>query len=318
MSYTSEGLVMTDEQRPKPTLGFIGLGYMGSRIASRLLDHGYPLHVYNRTPRKAEALAERGAQVSGSVEQLARDVDVVLSMLADDAAVGQVLLGADGVVAVASAGTLMVDLSSIHPDTSRRLASAARVRGLAVLDASVSGSTPQAEDGSLIMFVGGEPAVYERSRPLLDVIGSQIFYLGPSGAGATMKLVVNSLLGVGIQALAEAVALGERAGLNRSVLLDVLEQTTVVTPGQKHKLENARVDEYPVQFPLRLMWKDLGNALRLAEQNAVSMPTTAAAFQMLAIEQAKSVEEDFSAVIRTMEQLAGVAAHDDHSTRRSA
>jgi 3-hydroxyisobutyrate dehydrogenase-like beta-hydroxyacid dehydrogenase len=288
-------------------LGFIGLGAMGSRMATRLVEAGHPLSVYNRTPQRAGALAERGARVYDAPADLARAADVVLSMLADDAAVEQVMLGPDGVLAAARPGTTLVDLSSVHPDTSRRIASAARLRDVAVLDAAVSGSTPQAEDGSLVMFVGGERAVYERCRPILDVLATQVFLLGPSGAGATMKLVVNGLLGAGMQALAEALVLGQRAGLEKGVLLDVLEQTSVLAPGHKRKLQNARSESYPVQFALRLMWKDLGNVLRLAQQRAVPMPTTAAAQQACAIEQAKGLEEDFSAVIRTMEELAGLA-----------
>jgi len=123
-----------------------------------------------------------------------------------------------------------------------------------------------------------------------------------------MKLVANSLLGVGIQALAEALVLGERAGLNRTVLLDVLEQTAVVTPGQKHKLENVRSGEYPVEFPLRLMYKDLLNVARMAGQMHVPTPTIAAAQQIFALEQATMREEDFSAIIRTMEDLAGLSS----------
>src|SRR5207302_7643935 len=121
-------------------------------------------------------------------------------------------------------------------------------------------------EGSLVVLVGGERPVYEQSRPMLQVIGSHLFYLGPSGAGATMKLVVNGLLGTGMQALAEALVLGQRAGLERATLLDVLEQTAVLAPGHKRKLQNARANTYPVQFALRLMWKDLGNVLRLAQQ----------------------------------------------------
>jgi 3-hydroxyisobutyrate dehydrogenase-like beta-hydroxyacid dehydrogenase len=289
-------------------LGFVGLGYMGSRIARRLMDAGYPLGVYNRTPLKTRALSERGARVYDSPRELAAAADTVLSMLADDAAIEQVMLGRDGIVAAARSGSTIVDLSSVHPDTSRRLASAARQRHVAVLDASVSGSTPQAEDGSLVMFVGGDRVAYEQSQPVLDVISNHHFYLGPSGSGATMKLVVNSLLGVGMQALAEALVLGQRAGLDRTVLLDVLEQTAVVTPGQKRKLQNVRSGKYPVEFPLRLMFKDLLNVQRLAGQNAVPTPTVAAALEMLAVEQAKGREEDFSAIIRTMEELAGVRA----------
>jgi 3-hydroxyisobutyrate dehydrogenase-like beta-hydroxyacid dehydrogenase len=287
-------------------LGFVGLGYMGGRIARRLMDAGYPLGVYNRSREKTRALGERGARVYDSPRELAADADTVLSMLADDAAVEQVMLGPDGVVSGLRPRSTIIDLSSVHPDTSRRLASAARLQNVAVLDASVSGSTPQAEDGSLVIFVGGERPAFEQCRSVLEVIGSHLFYLGPSGAGATMKLVANGLLGAGMQALAEALVLGQRAGLDRTVLLDVLEQTAVVTPGQKHKLENVRSGEYMVEFPLRLMYKDLLNVERLAGERGVPIPAIAAAQQMFAVEQAKDREEDFSAIIRTMEELAGV------------
>ena len=289
-------------------LGIIGLGAMGSRMAERLLEAGYPLGVYNRSPEKARALVQRGARLYDSAAEVARAADVVLTMLADDTAVEQVMLGPDGVVAASRPGTTLVDLSSVHPDTSRRIATAARLRDVDMLDATVSGSTPQAEDGSLVMFVGGERAVYERYRPLLLVLAGDVFHLGPSGAGSTMKLVVNGLLGTGMQALAEALALGQRAGLEKGTLLDVLDHTSVLAPGVKRKLDNARSDTYPVQFALRLMWKDFGNALRLAEQRAVSMPVTAAAHQAFAIEQARNVEEDVSAVIRTTQELAGLTA----------
>jgi 3-hydroxyisobutyrate dehydrogenase-like beta-hydroxyacid dehydrogenase len=288
-------------------IGFIGVGYMGSRIATRLIESGRPVGVYDRTPAKAQALAEHGARVYDSPTKLARDADNLLTMLADDAAVEEVMLGASGIVAAALPGTTIIDLSSVHPDTSRAVAAAAIRRGVTALDAAVSGSTPQAESGNLVVFVGGDHAAYERCLPIFQVMGQSIFYLGPNGAGATMKLVANALLGAGMQALAEALALGQRGGLDRGVLMDVLEQTTVLTPGQKAKLEYIHNNgEVPVQFPLRLMWKDLGNVLRLAEQRSVPMPVTAAAQQAYAIEQAKRAEEDFSAVIHTMEELAGV------------
>ena len=296
-------------------LGFIGLGSMGSRMATRLVHAGSPLGVYNRTPERTRALTERGARAYASPADLARDADVVLSMLADDTALEQVMLGPGGVVEASRPGGTIIDLSSVHPDTSRRIAHAAALREVAVLDAAVSGSTPQAEDGSLVMFVGGEHAVYERCRPILDVLSNHVFYLGPSGAGATMKLVANGLLGAGMQALAEALALGQRAGLDRATLLDVLEQTSVLAPGHKRKLQNARTDTYPVQFALRLMWKDLGNVLRLAQQQTVSMPVTAAAQQACSIEQATGREEDLSAVIRMMEELVGLApSHTPNSS----
>jgi 3-hydroxyisobutyrate dehydrogenase len=288
------------------TVGFIGLGAMGSRMARRLLDAGYPLNVYNRTRVKATEFSEHGARVWDTPRELARHSDTILVSVSDDAADSEALLGNDGALSGARPGSLILDLSSVLPETSRQIAAGAAERGLAMLDAPVSGSTPQAEAGSLTVFVGGEPGAYARARPLLEHLGSAIFHLGPNGAGSTMKLVVNALLGVGMQALAEAIALGERAGLDRNQLLSTLAQTAVVAPGQKAKLENALADAYPVEFALRLMWKDLGNVLRLAHEQAVPMPATAAAHEAYTVAQAQGTEEDFSAVIRTAEEAAGI------------
>jgi 3-hydroxyisobutyrate dehydrogenase-like beta-hydroxyacid dehydrogenase len=179
-----------------------------------------------------------------------------------------------------------------------------------VLDAPVSGSTVQAEQGQLVIFVGGEADVYQQCRPLLAVLGSKTFYLGPSGSGATMKLCVNTLLGLGIQALAEAIALGTKAGLERARFLDALGETAVVSPSQKAKLANARTDTYPAAFAQRLMFKDFGLIVETALELSVPMPATAAAVQVAAAEHARELaaqrDEDFSVVIRAMERMAGV------------
>jgi 3-hydroxyisobutyrate dehydrogenase len=289
----------------QPRLGFIGLGAMGSRIARRLLDAGYPLAVYNRTAEKGQPLADAGARVCDSPCKLAQQSDVVLTMLSDDEAVEAVMLGTDGVLSEIRANATILELSSIYPATSRTIAAAASKRGVAFLDAPVSGSTPQAEAGSLVVYVGGDADVFERCRPIFEVISGASFHMGPHGAGATMKLVVNGLLGLEMQALAEAITLGERGGLERGALIDVLGQAPVLTAGQKAKLQNARGETYPAQFALRLMWKDLGNVLRLAREQQVPIPAAAAAYQVFTIEQRKGIEEDFSAVIRTMEELAG-------------
>jgi len=194
---------------------------------------------------------------------------------------------------------------------SRRLHDAARAKGVAVLDAPVSGSTPQAEQGQLVIFVGGEEDVYQKCQPLLAVLGSKTLYMGPGGSGTTMKLCANTLLGLGVQALAEAFALGEKGGLSRERLAQVLSETAVVSPSQKSKLENARKNEYPAAFPRRLMFKDFGLIAETAMELSVPMPATAAAVQVAAAEHARQLaahsDEDFSVVVRTMERLAGVA-----------
>jgi 3-hydroxyisobutyrate dehydrogenase len=291
-------------------VGFIGLGGMGSRMAGRLLAAHHDVVVYNRTPERAQGLRERGATVAATPRALAAQVDVVCSSVANDAALEQVMLGPDGALAGTRSGAVVIELSTVNPRTARQLHQAARSSGVAVLDAPVSGSIVQAEQGALVIFVGGAVEVYQQCQPLLAVLGSKTFYLGPAGSGAMMKLCVNVLLGLGIQALAEAIALGAKAGLERQRFLAVLGETAVVSPSQKAKLENARTDTYPATFALGLMVKDFGLIAETARDLSVPLPATAAAMQVAAAEHARQVaaqrDEDFSVVIRAMARLAGV------------
>lgn len=283
-------------------LGFIGLGYMGSRIARRLAIAGFPMVVYNRNREKAADLAELGAKVAHDPGELARETDVVLSCLPDGTAVEAVYLGAGSVLRSARPGTCIIELSTVSPKTSRNLHRSAREFGLSALDVAISGSTPAAEAGSLTLFGGGERRVFDSAAPIFSAIAKQWFYMGPSGSGVAMKLVVNALLGVGMQALAEAIALGARLELPRDLLLDTLAKTAVVAPAHVGKLATARKGDYSPQFPIRLMRKDFGLVLSAAEQSALSMPATEAAATINTEEAAENREEDFSAVIRRMEE----------------
>ncbi len=229
----------------------------------------------------------------------------------DDAAQQQVTLGPDGALAGLRDGSIVVDLSTVSPSASRRLSQAAREQGARMLDAAVSGSVPQVEQGSLVIFVGGEQETYQQCHPILQVLGKSIFYMGPSGMGTTMKLVANTLLGLGMQALAEAIALGEKAGLEKNLLLDVLDQTAVLTPGQKAKLANVAHEQYPTQFALSLIHKDLRLILDEAYATSVPMPATAVVQQVYAAASAKGMEADFSIMIQFMEELAGVTGIAD-------
>jgi 3-hydroxyisobutyrate dehydrogenase-like beta-hydroxyacid dehydrogenase len=282
---------------------------MGSRMAGRLLDAGYDLTVYNRTRERTFPLEQRGAKVADSPKDLAANVDVVLSSVTDDTVLEDVMYGPDGALLAARPGTVFIEMSTVSPRTSRQFSDAAEAKGVSVLDAPVSGSTPVAEQGQLIIFVGGKEAVYHSCKPILDVLGKQSFYLGPSGSGAAMKLTVNTLLGLGVQALAESIALGRKSGLDLERILNVLGETTVLSPGQKAKLDNVRKDEYPATFALRLMFKDFRLILREAMDLSVPMPAAAAAAQVCAAENARQqtvrADEDFSAVIRLMQQWAG-------------
>lgn len=295
------------EGKSKPQVGFIGMGHMGSAMAKRLLDAGYSLTVYDRTPERVEPLGQQGAVIATTPKSLAEQCDVVLICVTDDKAQEQVTLGEDGALAGLREMATIVDLSTVSPGASRRLYDAAHLKGTAVLDAAVSGSVPQVEQGSLVIFVGGEQETYQQCQPILEVLGKSIFYMGPSGMGTTMKLVANTLLGLGMLALAEAIALGEKAGLDKDLLLDVLEQTAVLTPGQKAKLSNVEQEQYPTQFALALIHKDFRLILDEAYEASVPMPTTAVAQQLYAAAIAKGMEADFSIMIQFMENLAGIS-----------
>jgi 3-hydroxyisobutyrate dehydrogenase len=283
-------------------LGFIGTGHLGSPMARRLLSAGFRLAVYNRDTRKTEALSALGAEVASDPGKLAGEVDVVLSCVADGAAVEAIYLGAGGVLRNARPGTRIIEMSTVSPETSRKLYRVARELRLPALDVAVSGSTPAAEAGMLTLLGGGERADFDAADAIFGAIAKQWFYMGPSGSGVAMKLVVNTLLGVGMQALAEAVALGAALGLPRDLLFETLAKTAVVSPVQAGKLASTKRRDYTPQFPIRLMKKDFGLALRAATGAGVSLPATEAASVVNAAEAANGGEEDFSAVVRRMEQ----------------
>ena len=288
-------------------LGFIGLGNMGSRIAQRLLDHGYRLAVYDRDITQAELFA-RGGIVAKTLLELARTTDVILSCLSNDDAVRNVYTGAEGVFAGARPGTVVIEMSTISPETSRELHSLGAQAGIEVLDVAISGSTPAAEQGILTLLAGGNREIFRAAEPIFQAIAKQYFLLGDSGSGTAMKLVVNTLLGVGMQAIAEAVVLGEKAGLDRERLLEVLSKTAVIAPAHVGKLARVAVNDYSPQFPLRLMNKDFELILRAAAKTHVSMPATEAAFYVNSEELSGNNEKDFSAVLRRMEEAAGIEA----------
>jgi 3-hydroxyisobutyrate dehydrogenase-like beta-hydroxyacid dehydrogenase len=283
-------------------LGFIGMGRMGTGMVARLIGAGYGVSVYDRSKKQLPAVP-----VARSPRDLAANSEAVLVSVTDDVAVEAVMFGPDGALAGLKNGSRVIDLSTVSPAMSRRLYQAAREKGSSMIDAAVSGSVPQVEEGSLVIFVGGDQETYQRCRPILKILGKNIFYMGSSGMGTTTKLVVNTLLGLGMQSLAEAIGLGLKAGLEKDLLLQVLAETAVMSPSQKSKLANAKNNQYPTQFALSLMHKDLGLVMRQAAAVSAAMPATAAAEQMYTAAMAKGKEEDFSVVIRLMQELAGVS-----------
>jgi 3-hydroxyisobutyrate dehydrogenase-like beta-hydroxyacid dehydrogenase len=295
-------------------LGFIGMGNMGSRIAQRLLDHGYQLAVYDVDISKSDAIRAKGGTVAKNIVELARTADVILSCLTNDDAVRSAYTGTDGVFAGSRRGTVVLEMSTISPESSRELHRLGTKEGVEVLDVAISGSTPAAEQGILTLLVGGDRELFGAAEPIFQAIAKQYFLLGGPGSGTEMKLVVNTLLGVGMQAIAEAVAFGEKVGLNRERLLEVLSKTAVIAPAHVGKLARVAINDYDPQFPLRLMNKDFQLILAAAAKEQFRMPATEAAFHVNSDELARNNnnEEDFSAVLRQMEVLAGIATI--HST----
>jgi 3-hydroxyisobutyrate dehydrogenase-like beta-hydroxyacid dehydrogenase len=285
-------------------IGFIGLGAMGSRMAKRLIAAGFKIVVFDRTREKAEAFAAQGATAAPSASTLAMASDVIMSCLSNDDAVRAIYGGDNGVMLSAKAGTVVVEMSTVSPETSRELWRIGKARAIEVLDVAISGGPPLAENGTLTLLGGGSQSAFDNCAPIFAALARQHFLLGPSGSGTTMKLVINAVLGVSMQAIAEAIALGEKSGLEREYLLNVLAQTVVIAPAQQNKLLRAAADDYSPQFPISLMSKDFRLVMEQAAATKVPMPATAAAFQVNLARAAKEPNQDYSSVILQMRELS--------------
>lgn len=288
-------------------VAFIGLGNMGRPMAANLLQAGFALTVYNRTPGRERELVARGARVASSAGEAARDAEATIVMVGDEAAVREIVLGADGVLAQLSAGQVLINMSTVSPDLSREIAAAGRDRGVPVLDAPVSGSVKPATEGTLVILVGSEQAVFERCRLLFQAMGKEIFYLGPHGSGSLMKLCINLLLGITAQGIGEAVVLAEKGGLAREQMLQVIGASAVATPLLAIKTPAYLSDEYPAAFALKHMSKDFGLALAQAQTLGAVLPATAAGNETFkAAKGAGYAEMDLVAVIKVLERFSGL------------
>jgi 3-hydroxyisobutyrate dehydrogenase-like beta-hydroxyacid dehydrogenase len=254
----------------------IGAGRMGSAMVGRLRGAGFPVTVWNRTPSRADAAARRwGATAAVTVREAAAAADVVLVSLADDAAVTAAYRGDDGLVAGLRRGAVVLEASTVRPDTVRDLAGAVRERGADLLDAPVSGSVSSVESGTLTVMAGGSGQTLDRVRDVLAPLAGRVFHLGDVGAGATMKLVVNALL-LGLnQALAEALVLAERAGIARADAYEVFENSAVAAPFVHYKRQAyLEPGDAPVAFMLDLVVKDLALATELAARVGARLDQT--------------------------------------------
>ncbi len=286
-------------------VALLGLGLMGSGMARRLLVAGFPLSVYNRTADKAAALVADGARLAGSPREAAEGASVIVSMLADDVASRGLWLGDNGAVAGMSAGTLGIESSTVTPGWVRELADAAKAKGGDVLDAPVTGSRVHAAAGELNFLVGGSAAALERARPVLAAMGKNVIHVGLTGSGALAKLINNFLCGVQAASLAEALALIERAGLDRETVTGVLANGAPGSPLFKALLPRMMGRDFTPHFHLSLMGKDLAYSVEEGERHGVPMSSARSALETFQ-RAAKTGHgmQDFSAVIEPLRDAA--------------
>jgi 3-hydroxyisobutyrate dehydrogenase/glyoxylate/succinic semialdehyde reductase len=279
-------------------IGFIGLGTMGSRMAANLLKHGHSLVVTNRTRDNAEGLVAQGARWANSSADVAAQVEIIFTMLPRPDIVEEVALGKDGFLSRLAKGRIWVDSSTVDPSFSRKMAAEAQARGVRFLGAPVTGSKIPAEQAKLAFWVGGDPADLEATRPLLQCMGSKIVYCGGQGMGASLKMVMNQLLGTFLAAFSEGLVLGQSLGLSREILFDALFNGPAAAPFVAVKRDRIEAGNYAeADFALRLLQKDLHLASVSAYERGAAMPLTNVAKEVyrLAIREGHG-DEDISAI----------------------
>jgi 3-hydroxyisobutyrate dehydrogenase len=277
-------------------IGVIGLGLMGSRLTRRLHAAGWNVQAWNRSPGSADVLRREGIVIAASVVELVAESNVVLSSLANDEAVHSMYFGKGGVFSAAKRGTIILEMSTISPELSRLLHREACTLGISLLDVAISGSTPAVEAGTITLLAGGDQKTFDQCTPIYESIAKQWFLMGPGSSGVLMKLVVNLLLGLDMQAIAEAVSLGEHLKIDRNTMLDVLSKTAVVAPAFVGKFQKIKNSDYSPEFPLRLMSKDMDLVMNAARSSGAVLPAAAAAQSVLASNISSNGDLDLAAI----------------------
>jgi len=290
-------------------IGFIGLGLMGQPISRRLLTAGHPLAVWNRTAEKARSLLAAGAAWADSPAALAAASDVVITMVTDSAASEAVICGEGGVLGGAHPGLTLIDMSSIAPDVSRSIAVRAGSRGVAMLDAPVTGAPLVAEEGKLGIMVGGPRDTFEACRPIFEKLAAKIVYAGDNGMGTTLKLVNNLILAVTIEVSAEALVLATKAGLDPQSVIDITSVGGAKTSAMEVRGPRMVQRDFAPRFSADNMYKDLSTALRLAETCGASLPAASISLEILRTARAQGKGKlDSSIVVTVLESMANTVA----------
>ena len=297
------------ESVSKAKIGLIGLGLMGRPMGMNLLKAGNRLTVWNRTAARADELVAAGAILAKTPREAAADADVLLTMVSDPPALEEVLWGvgaggrgisrSEAALPALKSGSTYIDSSTVSPDMARKIAAACKEKGVRFLDAPVTGGDWGAKKGELVFMIGGDEQTLKAVEPILRVMGKQWFLLGPNGAGQTIKLAMNSILALEVQALSEALALVTAAGLSGEKLIEVLQSSMARSGVLDVKAPNLLKGEYPPSFPLRLMYKDISLALDLAAQLGVALPAARAAQDTYGkVKSAAEEDLDYSAVMK--------------------
>ena len=289
-------------------IGFIGLGIMGRPMARNLLKAGYSLVVHSRSKGPVEEIVKAGAKAAGSPRDVAAQCDVLITMLPNSPDVELVALGPNGIVEGARRGLIFADMSTISPIVSKKVGEALAAKGVAMLDAPVSGGEKGAIDGALSIMVGGDKAVFEKVLPIFQAMGKTITLLGPLGFGGFTKLANQIIVAVNLTALAEALTLGKKAGLDRELLLTALAGGLAGSKCLDQKKPNYLANTYNPGFKIDLHYKDLGLIMESASALGVPVPTTAVVQQLFTALRVKGRGGlDHSGVITLLEDLAGAS-----------
>ena len=284
-------------------VAFIGLGIMGSRMAQNLLKNGVDVTVYNRTTAAAEALLADGATVADSAVEAVQNADLTFSMLSTPEVVETVFLGETGALTAMRKGSIWVDCSTVNPSFSKRTAQLAAHHDVRFVDAPVAGTKPQAANAELVFFVGAEQQVVDKLQPYFDHMGKKTLVIGGTSMGASFKMLVNVMLAQSMIIFSETILLGEKLGIDRDFLLNVLPNLVVSAPFTKFKAEMIRQDDYGVQFPLEWMYKDLHLATVTAYEHDQPLYLAGVAKELFAdAKKSGLARADFAAIHRYLQK----------------
>ncbi|MGI9860765.1 NAD(P)-dependent oxidoreductase [Moorella naiadis] len=294
-------------------IGFIGLGNMGRPMALNLIKNGHELVVNDVIPVAVEELVKAGARAGETPAVVAGQVDVLITMLPNAAIVAGVMAGEKGVFAGARPGLVVIDMSSVGPGDSRKMATLAAQKQIAYLDAPVSGGVSGARAGKLTIMVGGPEEVFNQVKPVLECLGAKIYHVGESGAGDAVKVVNNLLLGINMAAVAEALVLGAKAGLKPEVMWEIIGSSSGQSYAFQAKVPNFVLPgRFEPGFAIDLQAKDLDLALQTARENDVPLMLGGLARQVYALARARGLgSQDIAAVIKVWEEAAGVEVRHD-------